>query len=93
VTTPVTLDQALAIARQLSPSDRARLVSQLVTELADLRESSETESSATNAWTRLESFWQSIEAPGPAVLSATEQLLEDRRARQETLEGSDHVHS
>lgn|GEM_PF-1647334 len=93
MTTPVTLDQALTIARQLSPSDRARLVSQLVTELADLREASATESSATDAWTRLEAFWQSIEALGPAAPSATEQLLEDRRTRQETLEGSDHVHS
>ena len=39
--------------------------------------------SPLDTWAQLESFWQAIEAPGPAAPSATAQLLADRRSRQE----------
>lgn len=96
MTPSVTFDQALAIARQLTPAERARLVAQLVTELATPQPppgAPAAESSAAAAWGQLESFWEAIESLGPAAPSATEQLFEDRRTRQETLDGGDRVHA
>lgn len=84
----VTLDQALALARRLSPQDRATLIARLASELA----TPDAEPPAANdAWSRLDAFWQDIEALGPAAPSATAQLLADRRQRQATLEGHDDV--
>jgi CubicO group peptidase (beta-lactamase class C family) len=84
----VMLDQALALARRLSPQDRATLIARLAYELAT---PDAEPPPANDAWSRLEAFWRDIEALGPAAPSATEQLFADRQQRQATLEGHGDV--
>lgn len=93
----ITLDEVQHLAAQLSPLEQVRLIAYLTQRLAPALSaapvSEPVAAQAPDSWTKLESFWQAIEDLGPAAPSATDQLLADRRRRQEVLEGRDRVHA
>lgn len=91
----ITLDEVQHLAAQLSPLEQVRLIAYLTQHIAPALSTAAPGPAAAqtpDSWTKLESFWQEIEALGPTAPSATEQLLADRRSRQEGLEGRDRVH-
>lgn len=86
-------DQVLAEARQLTPRERARLVASIVAELAEPAAQLAPETPTDTAWMRLNAFYEEIERLGPAAPSVSAQLADDRRTRQEHIEGRDRVDS
>lgn len=84
----ITLDQALAVARQLAPRDRAQLVAQLVTELVEPA-APVAPTTATNgdAWERLEQLRREFAVLPRPAWTAAEQLERDRRERDDMLTG------
>ncbi len=93
----ITLEAVQQLVDQLSPLDQVRLIAYLTQRIAPALETvqapASTAEQADDAWTNLESFWQEIEHLGTSASSATEQLLADRRNRQNAIEGSDHAYS
>lgn len=86
----VTLEEVQKLAAQLSPFEQVRLIAYLTQHIVPVLSAAldpvATQTSAS--WKRLEAFWQEIEALGPAAPSLTEQILADRRSRQERLNES-----
>lgn len=87
-----TLDQALALARRLSPQDRAALIGRLAQELA--APVAPSQPSSDNVWARWAALREDIGRNFPdAQLGA--RLDADRRERDEALRGTpeaDDVH-
>ncbi|NJO82459.1 MAG: hypothetical protein HC828_06305 [Blastochloris sp.] len=84
-TTRTEYDQALAIIRRLDRSTQARLVAQVVQELADDRDA--TLRRSHEAWMRLAELREEFRRLGPVSPSAGEQLDLDRQHRADFLEG------
>ncbi|MCS6881218.1 MAG: hypothetical protein RMK84_03075 [Oscillochloridaceae bacterium] len=78
-------EQALAIIRRLDRQSRARLVAQVVQELADERDMALQRSH--EAWARLAELREEFRRLGPVSPSAGEQLDLDRQHRADLLEG------
>ena len=88
-TTVPTLDQTLALARRLSPQDRAALITRLVQELVVPAEPTHaTESDPTTPWQRLAMLRAYFATLGSVAPTAGEQLEADRRERDEALRGT-----
>ncbi|MGB9632341.1 MAG: hypothetical protein ACPL8I_03350 [Chloroflexaceae bacterium] len=85
MTTTSDYEQALAIIRRLDRQSRARLVAQVVQELADERDMALQRSH--EAWTRLAELREEFRRLGPVSPSAGEQLDLDRQHRADLLEG------
>ncbi len=91
-TTVPTLDQTLALARRLSPQDRAALITRLVQELVTPAEPAyATESDTATPWQRLATLRAHFATLGPVSPTAGEQLEADRRERDEALRGVQKV--
>lgn len=88
-----TLHEVQQLVDQLSPLEQVRLIAYLTDRIAPVISATAPTAQSEDSWTRLEAFWQDIETLGTTTGSATEQLLADRRSRQDAIEGSDHVHS
>ena len=84
-TTVPTLDQTLALARRLSPQDRAALITRLVQELVTPAEP--THATSDTAWTRWVALCEEIGREHPNARLA-ERLEADRRERDEALRGT-----
>lgn len=78
-------DQALAIIRRLDRPTQARLVAQVVQELATEPDASQRRSQ--EAWARLAELREEFRRLGPVSPSAGEQLDLDRQQRADFLEG------
>lgn len=87
MTNTVTFEHALAIARQLSPPDRARLVAQIVTELAVPPSPPPAATDAAEAWARLLALSAEMRATYPNAPGVAAQLEADRRERDTLLTG------
>lgn len=80
-----TLDQALALARRLTPRDQARLITQLVIALAD--SPTEAQPAASDAWSGWAALRADIAAHFPNARLA-DRLEADRRERDALLRGA-----
>lgn len=78
-------EQALEIIRRLDRPTRARLVSQVVQELAV--EPDDTRRRSSEAWARLAQLREEFGRIGPVSPSPAEQLDLDRQHRADLLEG------
>jgi hypothetical protein len=78
-------DQILELVRRLDRPTQARLVAQVVQELADERDAALRRSH--EAWTRLAKLREEFRQLGPVSPSAGEQLDLDRQHRADLLEG------
>lgn len=85
MTTTTDFDQALAIIRRLDRPTQARLVAQVVQELANERDAALRRSH--EAWTKLAELREEFRRLGPVSPSAGEQLELDRQHRADLLEG------
>ncbi|PDW03799.1 hypothetical protein [Candidatus Viridilinea mediisalina] len=85
-----TLDTVQQLATELTPLEQIQLIAYLTERIAPALRTTELPKAAlssTDSWAKLEAFWQSIEALGPAAPSVTNQLLDDRQQRQAMIEG------
>nr|WP_044200267.1 hypothetical protein [Oscillochloris trichoides] len=81
-------DQALTIIRRLDRNTQARLVAQVVQDLAS--EYDATLRRSHEAWTRLAELREEFRQLGPVSPSVSEQLDLDRQHRADLLEGKIH---
>ncbi|MEI8167456.1 MAG: hypothetical protein WCG26_13830 [Chloroflexales bacterium] len=96
ITSAPTFDQTLALARRLSPQDRATLIAQLAHELVTPAAPAQAAADDVNPWQRLAELRAHFAALGSVTPTAGEQLEIDRRERDEALRGTteaDHVHA
>jgi hypothetical protein len=92
-TSEPTLEQALTLARRLSPQDRAALIGRLALELAT--PSASTSLADSDAWERWAALRDEIGSVYPDA-QLGERLAADRRERDASLRGmneSDDVHA
>jgi hypothetical protein len=87
ITAEPSLDQALALARRLTPRDQARLITQLVAALADAP--TETPPTAEDAWSGWTALRDDIALHFPQARPA-ERLAADRREREAHLSSTEH---
>ena len=87
-TSEPTLDQALALARRLSPQNRAALISRLAHELASPTGPAQT--TTNDAWARWADLREEIGRKYPDAHLA-ERLQTDRRERDEAICGTHKV--
>lgn len=91
---PVTLAEVQQLAEQLAPAEQAQLIAHLARRLAATIPASPDQAGVfADPWAKLASFWRELEALEPPHPDPVEQLLADRRSRQQMIEGSGHVHS
>ncbi len=92
ITSEPTLDQTLALARRLSPQDRATLIGRLAQEL--VAPAAPPQTATGDAWARWAALREEIGRMYPNA-HLGEQLERDRRERDEALRGireADNVH-
>lgn len=90
---PVTLAEVQQQAEQLTPAEQAQLIAHLARRLAATLPATPAQTGAgADPWTKLASFGREMETLAPPSPDPSEQLLADRRSRQQMIEGSDHVH-